>query len=1051
MTLSELSVRRPILMTMVYVLIITLAVLVVPKLNIALYPSVDMPILSVIVETSNAGPEESELQVARILENNLGSITGLENITTQSTSSRVVAMMEFSYATDMDEAYDDTTAKLNMIAKQLPDWASTPTVMRLDSMMGSTVVELLISGPYNQDELKTIAEDSASTLLERIEGVAQVTILGSDDIQYTVEIDPTILASYGLTYAEVVTALSSRNIQGQGGSLKQGVFEYAVTVDQRYIDIDQIRNTVVSRIGEVSIRVKDLAEVFSEAVSDSNSRVSYLNGEPVVMLLVSNESDSNASKVASSVIGTLDEINAQLPAGVELSVQEDSTTMISSTMQEVYKSAFQGIVLAALIIFLFLRGIKSTLIIVLSMPISILITLMAMAVMDVTINTMSMSGLILGIGMIVDASIVILERTYTYREKGYKPAIAAILGSKRMFAAIFASTMTTLCVFIPILVYRTELGMIGMIFQDLVITVCISLASSLFIAVTLVPALSGSILRIHTRVQKPLRFKVLRAIDAVFLWIEKKIRDGYQAMLEYVLRHRFLILVLIVLILILSLTFISDIGLSLIPSMQTDDSVTIQVTTPAGTSRNETVRQLFSLQEQVKEVLPDDSWRHMVVQTSSSSVGTLQISLPDITEQRVDAAGIKEYIRPLLSSQEPGSNWVFGGGRGPSSDSSIDIEIHATDTTAAKETSDMILSVLERFVPEAVDVTSDISDGAPRIEVLVDQNRADDLGVDMSTILATLEAAISGVEATTLNTFSDTKTYDLIVRFNDEHLKSTDELGALLVMGSAGTVRLDSFASFSEGNEAMTITRENKIRVNHVTASLAPGYSANEVQALVDSALESNLLLPAGVTIQQSGDIQQFIGYSSSLILIVAIALILVYSVMAAQFESLVDPLIIFASIPMILIGVVLIHVLMGQTFSLFSIVGIVALIGIVVNNGIVLVDSINFEVRQKRPIVPSCVKVAKERLRPILMTTLTTVLGLVPMAFFPGEGAELMQPIALTVVGGLLSGACITLFQTPILYSILNKRKERHFDDPMSLQNQLAEYDVTIIVENDD
>ncbi len=1043
MTLSELSVRRPVLITMVFVLLITLAILMIPKLEIALYPSVDMPLLSVIVETEQVGPEVNEMQVARILENNLGSVKGMENITSRSSSNQVFVMLEFSYTTNLDDAYDEVSEKLSFISNTLPDWVGTPMVVRMDTLMGSSILELVISGPYDQQDLTTIAEDTTAPLIERVEGVAQVTVFGGGTVQYTVAIDPMSLASYDMTYTEVVSALRENNVQGTGGTFDRDGLEYLIAVDLRYSDISHISDIVIQSRSDGDIRVKDVAKVYLDTQSSSRQRSAYLDGSPVVVLAVSSDSDANETRVARAVIDQLGSIESQLPHGVELTVRQDSTTMITSTMNEVYKNAVQGVFLAALIIFLFLRGLKTTIIIAVSMPLSMIITLMVMSLTDVTINIMSMSGLILGIGMIVDASIVILENTYTYREMGYKPAIAAILGSKRMFSAIFASTMTTLSVFIPLLVYRTELGMIGMMFQDLILTVCIALGSSLFIAVTLVPALSGSILRIETRVQKPVRIKCLRAIDSGLLRFEEKIRSWYKSMLAYALRHRLLIMVLIVFVLLLSITLIGALGLNLIPQSDTDDSVTISLSTPPGTTQEQTLRELFALQTDIDHVLPQDSWIHMMVQTSSSTEGTLNISLPDITEQIIGTAEIKELVRPVMQSQNPNTKLAFSGGRGPAASSSpIDIEIRTNDIVQTKEVSNQILAILDTYVPEAVDVSSDISDGSPRINVEVDKIRAADLGLSSSDILSTLQIALRGVTATTLNTFSERTTYDLVVKFDTDYFEDTEALGSLLISGKNGNIRLDSVATFTQDQESMTITRENKTRVNHVTASLKPGYSANEVQDLVDIALEEHLVVPEGVQVFQSGDIQMFMEYSGSLILIVVVALILVYAVMAAQFESLIDPLIIFASIPTIVIGVVAIHIVMDQSFSLFSIVGVVALIGVVVNNGIVLVDSINYEVRQKRPIISSCIDVAGTRLRPILMTTLTTVLGLFPLALFPGEGAELMQPIAFTVIGGLLSGALITLFQTPILYSILNKRRERRYDDPMTLQNQLAEYD---------
>ena len=1040
MNISEVSVRRPVLITMIFVLVSTVASIFLPKLDIALYPSVSMPMLYVSVSCNDAGPEEIELQVAQLLEKQLGSIEGLESITTSSSSGRCTAMLEFSYRTDLDKAADTVTNKFSSISRSLPSWADTPTLMRFDSSSSSSeILELLITGPYSQEDLKTIASDQAANLLLRIDGVADVTVRGGDNTKYEVRLDADRLNSLGLTMSQVSQALSGRNTQGSAGSFEQDGMSYSITLDQRFRTLEEIEQTVITVINGIEIKVSDVADVVVS--STSGNAMSYINGEPVVMMSVSNESDKNASSVANAVIEGLDEINSQLPTGVQISVQRNSTSMISSTMNEVYKSAIMGVVLAAIVIFIFLRGFKTTFIITISMPISILITLMVMSIAGITVNSMSMSGLILGIGMIVDSSICILENSYKFREAGYKPAVSAILGSKRMFGAIFASVATTVCVFLPLLIYRTELGSIGMMFRDLILTVCISLTASLFVAITLVPALFGSILSVNSRVQKPIRNRFFGAIDTAMGKFQKLLDRAYARALSYCLKHKFIVILLFVLLLVFALGFFTNIGMSLTPAMNTDDSVSLSVTLPQGTVRSVTLKEVFRVEELIENTLPEGSWTSISARAGGNNSGSLTISLPDITEQKLSASQIKDLIRPLLNGNAS-ATWSFGGGRGWGSGSTINIEIHSKDSDRAKEAADMIASIIAEYVPEAQNITTDIANGSPKIELEIDEELANSFGLTASSILSTVRSALSGVTATTLNTFSSSNTYSLTVNFSDDSFQSLDDIGAILIKTSGGYVRLDTFVTFKRGTAARSISRENGERVNHITASAKEGYASSEVQSKVNAALDEHLILPDGVTLVQSGDMQQFQSYSSTLITIIVLALVLVYAVMAAQFESLSDPLIIFISIPMFLIGVVIIHLVMDQDFSLFSIVGMVALIGVVVNNGIVLVDSINYEVRHKKPIYQSCLLVAMQRLRPILMTTLTTILGMVPMAFFPGDGAEMMQPIALTFVGGMITGAFSTLFLTPVLYSVINKRRERHFEDPMSLTNQLLEYD---------
>lgn len=1039
MKISELSVRRPVLISMIYLLLLLISLLFLKDLDIALYPSVEMPVLSVMVETGDAGPQEVEQQVTKIIENTVGSLKGLESITSQSSDGRAMVMLEFAYGTDLDEASTSLDTLLSRVTRQLPSWAETPSVMRFDMSSSSTFMRLMLTGSQDEQTLKQLAEDTISPLLLRIEGVSQVEVRGAGDKQVEVLIDPIRLEAYDLTLSQVKNALVQRNVQGKVGTITQNLIDYSITIDERYTDLEAIRQTVITIIDEVPIRIDDVATVTESLKTGFNEQ--YLDGSPIVTLSLSNASDSNAATVANLVAENLDVIRSQLPEGIKLVVQQDSTSMISSTLSEVYKSAIQGVILAAAVIFLFLRNLKATLVISLSMPISIFFTLMVMSLSGITINSMSMSGLILGIGMIVDASIILLENTYKYRQEKHSSAASAILGSRNMSTAILASTLTTICVFLPLLIYKNELQMIGIMFQDLILTVCIALFASLFVALTLVPALSGSILRLDTRVQKPLKIKALRLLDDLFVRFETKLEQGYARILSYFLRHRFLLIVLLALLLIFSLQFFDGIGMNLTPQMQADDTVTLSLTLPSGTTKEASRQELFRIQELLMEELPTDAYSQIMVQVGTSNTGSIEISLPDITEQHYSANEVKRIITPLLATN-PAATWTFGGGRGPMSSSPINISVSGSDSAILTQTVNEIATIIASFVPEATNVATDLSNGSPKVNVEVNHQMADELGISISEIVSTLSSALAGSTATTITTMNVDQSYDVVVAMDDAKYASISDLGNLLVDSKNGKVHLDSIATFSTSTAPATITRENKVRVNHVTASLAQGYTSDVVQQKIQTAMEQHLLVPDGIEVSHSGDMQQLTDYGPTLVLIFLLALVLVFAVMAAQFESLVDPFIIFATIPLLLIGVIFIHIVTNQAFTLFSVVGIVALIGVVVNNGIVLVDSINQLVGQKMQVKEACLAAARTRLRPILMTTLTTVLGLVPLAFFPGEGAEMMQPIALTFIGGLVTAGFLTLFLSPSLYSLLNTRREKRFFDPDSLANQLAVFD---------
>ncbi len=1048
MTLSELSVRRPVLMTMVYVLICVICVVFLPRLDMALYPDVDLPVISVMVSCNDAGPEEVELQVTETMENALQSLQNLDTMTSISREGMSMVILQFDYGTDLDSASEDVNTITSMMSRRLPDWAENPTVIRFDSMGSGSIMRLTLTGDRTEDELQYIAENTIQPLIERVDGVSQVNVYGGAPIEYTVEVDPNRLEAYNLTISQISAMIAARNMQSTGGEITQRGMDYQITADARYMTIDDISQTIVGYTGAgTPIYLQDVADVVEETAS--GGRLSYLDGNEIITINISNESDANETTVAKAVREALPEIQAELPADLTLAIQRDSTEMITDTMDEVVNSAVQGVILAAAIIFVFLRGIKTTIIISLSMPICILITLMLMSITGMSVNAMSMSGLILGIGMTVDASIIILENTYTFRQRGERSAVAAILGSKNMFTAICASTLTTICVFVPILIYKYDIGMIGIMFQDLVITVCISLFASLFVAVTLVPALCGSILKINTRTQKPLRIKFLRVIDDAMNRGEMHMRNAYVKVLNFFLNRKFLLILLLVLLLIVSLIKFGDLGISLIPMSSTDDSVTLNLTLDQGTVQDVTKEYVFEMEKKVIDTLPREAYESILTEIGSNS-GSIEIGLPDINEQTYTVSDIQAMLRPFLN-ENPEAEWLFSNMRSMSG-TGIQVTIHSDDTELSLETADQIMDILHTYVPQVENIETDLDNGAPKYSIVIDNQRAQDLGVSMSDLMTTVQAALTGVTATQISTFDNDTTYDLVVRIDEDQMQTVEDLEALMIPTATGArVRLDAVADLVEDTAPMSIMREDKQRINHVTASIMEGYAANEVQAAVDEALAEHLVLPEGVTLEQTGEMSMFAEYLPTMIMIVVLALFLVYAVMAAQFESMLDPLIIFATIPLLLIGVIWIHVFMGQQFSLFSIVGIVALIGTVVNNGIVLVDCINRLVDQKVPVKQACLQAAYGRLRPILMTTLTTILGMIPMAFFPGEGAEMMQPLAVTFTGGIITGAFLTLLLSPTLYLLLNKRREKKYDDPDTLTNQLRAYDMRRLKHLDD
>ncbi|MDR3283763.1 MAG: efflux RND transporter permease subunit [Treponema sp.] len=1038
MNISELSVRKPVTVTMLYILACVIAAVFVPRLGIALYPSVSPPYVNVRTSYSNVGPEEVDKTVTQPILNQLRRVSDVKSITSRSSSGSSQVQLEFGYDKDMDEAVNDVTSALARILNSLPENCDSPTIMRF-SMSAMPIMRLAITGDMSLDELKTVAEDTVQPFLERVNGVASADVNGGIAREIHVDVSNNRLQAYGLTLSGITGTLASRNVQISNGTLTHGDMDYEIVTDEYFKSLDDIRSTVISSgSGSAAVRLDDIAEVYES--TERNGRRVYINGDPGLYISVTNESGTNPSTISKGVNAILPEIEANLPKGVHVSILSDDTSLIDSTMNQVYSSGIMGAALAMLIIFLFLRNFRSSIIVGMSIPISILITLMVMSLMDLTINMMTMAGLILGMGMTVDSSIVIVESINKRRSWGEKSAVASILGSRNMLMAIIASTATTVCVFVPMLIYRSDLGMFGMMFQELVLTVVASLIVSLIVSVTLVPALCGSIIKIDTRAQKPLRFKPFIVLDKLAASFLKKLEDGYALALGFCLKNRFLVLALVFALLIPALQRLTGAGMNLAPASQADDQVNVTVTLPVGTN-NEAVQQyLFAFQDRIKSTLPPEAYRTIIVNTGNSNSGSIQLTLPSLEEQSMSARQIQDKLTPF-TTQWSDVRITFSAGRGfGGSSSGVNIRVISDDADAASLVCNNIVTLLKASVPQVTNAATDLENGSPRYEIRIDTDAAAAAGVNVNTISSLLKTAISGSTATTYHIGGDD--VSIVVSLSEADLLEPADLGAITVQTANGLMSLDNFISYRQTVSPQQIQREEGVRVNRVTASLVPGAVATEVQSLVERLVSENIVLPDTVKLEYVGDARDIQRYGGAFLIVILLAVFLVFAVMAAQFESLVDPFIIFASIPLLAIGVMVVYQVMNQTMSLYSLVGIVALVGIVVNNGIVLVDFTNQLVERKTPVREACIEAGRNRLQPILMTTLTTVLGMVPMAFFPGEGAESMQPICLTIVGGLMSGAFMTLFVSPVLYSLFNKRREKRFDDPESLMNQLEEVD---------
>jgi HAE1 family hydrophobic/amphiphilic exporter-1 len=1031
-------VSRPTTFFIIFALLIGLGFFALANLPIDLYPEINPPILVVFTSYPGAGPEEVERSISRRLEAVLSGVSGLEKITSSSSKGSSMVLLEFTYGTNMSDASNSLRDSLERVRNYMPTGADTPMIFKFDPSMLPIMGLMVTSDKRTPEELREIAEDSIVPRIEQTPGIATASVNGGREKIIRIEIPQSRLEAYGLTISQIQQMLFAQNMQTAAGSIIEGGMSYLLTTMGEFTSLDEIRNTVISYKGggfangqiglPIQVYLRDLADVF-EGYRDETSSV-YVNGQTAVMLMVQKQSGKNSVQTAKDLRVRLEKISAELPPDIKISELYNTTDIIENSLDQVISTAISGALLAVLILFIFLRSAKPTLIIGVSIPISIIITMMLMYFAGLTLNLMTMAGLVLGIGMLVDNSIVILENIYHYREKGAKLKTAAIIGTQEMIVAITASTITTICVFAPLVMFQGLLEMAGELFAGLAFTVVISLGISLFTAIFLVPILASHYMPLVTRKQKPLT-GMLAGIDAkferFFAWLEQKYRNAVRK----VLKHKLIVIGFLAALFVISMVLIPVIGWEFMPQ-QESDNVSISATLPMGTPLQETEAVLRQVQIIVEREIHD--YERLTLRAGGggmmgigggSNSGSLRINLLPFGERKQSANEIKEILRPLVN-QIPGVTFSFGGGMSMMSGNAVDIILRTENLAKGKELGERITEVLKTKLSDVVtEPEVDLKDGLPQFEILIDREKMYALGLNTLTVGTEIKAAVDGVIATRYKA-SGGKDYDVLLILTEADRNTLPKLDNIFINSQmAGRVPLSNFVSYEEGTGPLTINRENQSRVIHVKAGAKPGTKTNTLQKQVEDVIKAEIPIEDDVIIEFGGDNAEMVKMFTRFVLICVVAIFLVFGVMASLFESFRDPFIIILTIPLSLIGIVAIYLITNTIFNVLTAVGLLVLIGVIVNNGIVLVDYTNLLRKRGYSLTEACVEAAGNRLRPILMTTLTTILGLLPMAFFPGEGSELVAPIGKTVFGGLSFGTLMTLFLMPTVYAVINKHSD--------------------------
>jgi HAE1 family hydrophobic/amphiphilic exporter-1 len=1021
MSLAKSVVCRPVLWLVVFILVSISGVFLFPNIAVDMLPEVEPPWLLVSTVYPGADPQTVEKSVTNILEASLANTSGLTLMESVSREQVSMIMLEFEFGVDIDGKIIRVRENLDIVEDDLPEDVRTPQVL-LRKTNDSPIMRIAVQGERTQNELRALAVNEIQNRLTQIEGVASCSVEGGQDAIVLTALSQNRLEAYGLTINEIAQALGRQNLQLGAGAIEDGLVEYSVKTAGEYASLADIANTVVAQSGGADIRLQDIGELRFDFAEETSSV--YINGEPGVYLAIMKQSGANTVSVADKVYRRLDSIGKTLPRGVRLEVIEDSSLAVRDMIAELLNSAGLGIVLAMLVLFLFFRNLNSSLIVGLSIPVSFLITLLAMTLTGVTINMMTLAGLILGLGMIVDSSIVVLEGVVKFREKGEQPTAAAILAGEEVMASIIASTLTTLCVFVPIFLFKNQLEIIGILVRDMIFTIAVSVVSSLLVGIFLVPVLASKWLPVHSRLQKPVKNRLLAGIDRAISSILDRVNQGYARLLGSALRHRLIVMLLVIAALAGSLLGLTRIDLRMIPETG-GGTITVNVETPLGTRYDDTKAVILALQEYVlaevvgaKNVIAGAGSQDGSQGSSQSNIGMVQVIL-DLDDNGADTVDqVKDKLRtrfPLF----PGVGFTFSeGGIGEelADGPAIDLVIDAENLEQGIANAEAIKTLLETQVNEIEDTVIDVNPGIPELRIIIDRQRAYNMGLNIASIASEIAAAVNGVTATTYREADNE--YDVILQLAKEDRNALPDLGRIFARSSDGTLYpIINFADFEKTNGPVTINHEEQSRVIHITAELRKEESLQNVRTKIQALLDE-----AGLEGRFAGELKDMGGMMRAVVLALVMALLLVFGVMAAQYESFRDPFINFCTIPLILIGVVLAHIFSGQPMSMFTMIGFVILAGIVVNNGILLVDYTNGLIRKGASVMDACLDAGNNRFRPVLMTALTTMLGLAPMAFLPGKSSMMTAPIGLAVFGGLTSATFITLFFIPVLYSLVNR-----------------------------
>ncbi|MCX5917694.1 MAG: efflux RND transporter permease subunit [Deltaproteobacteria bacterium] len=1036
MNLAKFALRNPVTILMAVFMAIILGIVSFTKMPVDMFPEITFPSITVATFYKGANPQDIERMVTYPVEKAVSTVNGVKYVSSISRQGASLVTVYFNWGTNLDGAQSDVLQVVNLARADLPKEVENPVIRKFDISQISVIFIALMGGGLNEGQLYDLAYNVVEPEIEHVTNVASARVVGGKVREIFVHFNRERLRAFNLSPEDVILAVQQANLILPTGDIKAGPYDYRLFTETQFSLVKPMENIIVSNNQKRPVYVRDIGEVKDDYQDQTN--LIRVNGQPAVALSVQKTSGTNTIQVVDDVRKVLPRIQKMLPPGVVMMELFDQSLYIRNSIKSLQHEAVLGAILAILVILVFLRNLRSTMIVSLSIPISIVCAFVLLYFNNLTLNTFTLGGLALGVGRLVDDAIVVLENIYRHRSAGQSPSEAAIQGSGEVGLAVLASTITTIVVFLPV-VFIT--GIARLLFTPLALTVAFSLIASYFVSLTVIPVLSRKYLHPETEDVLP---PVPSTLDRMKWWFKlffERIDSGYQSLLGWALSHRKTVVLTVVVTLLGSLPLYFFIGTEFFPSMD-ESQFRFWVQLPVGTRLEESGRMAARMEEVIRQTIGKETTAIQVnfgiptgvsaiwSQNTGPHMGWIRCRLVGPEERELSADALMEKLRPKLLQDFPGVRIFFVSGGivrmliSFGYDNPIDIEILGYDFKVGQSLADQAAAIV-RQTPGAKDVRVSREPDYPQQNIVIDRERAALLGLSVAQIASAIQTFINGYQS---SIFSDPQTgnqYYITVRAQEADRTSVSDLSQVFLFNREGRpISLDNIATISRGAGPIQIERKYQQRIIHVTANTFGrdlGSVAKDIQEKIDQ-----LPLPPNFKISITGAVESQRESFTSLLGALILAMVLVYMVLASQFKSLLDPFIIMFSVPLGLIGVLWALFLTDTNLSVTSFMGIIMMAGIVVSNGILLVDYTN-RLRGRGMSLEEAVTLGgRTRLRPILMTTLCTILGLIPMAVGLGEGSESNAPMAIAVIGGLSVSTLLTLVFIPTLYTIFETRVKR-------------------------